>query len=202
MARSSAKDPVEARAYGLGRGKVFPAAHAASLLHPLRRLLQPPARTVARMGLRPADRVLEIGCGPGYFSVELCRAVPAGQVVLFDLQAKMLALAQDRLTRTTNARFAQGDATTLPFGDACFDAVLLVFVLGEVPDRRRCLLELARVVRVGGSVTFVETWRDSDFIRFGRLRPEVESCGFELARRHGWLDYTATFTRRAGTGGS
>lgn len=154
------------------------------------------------MGLRPDDRVLEIGCGPGYFSAELCRAVPQGAVMLFDLQAQMLELARGRLTQRANARFTQGDAAALPFRDACFDAVLLVFVLGEVPDRRQCLAEIARVLHVGGSATFVESWRDSDFIRFGRLKSEVESCGFEFAQRRGWMGYTATFTRKAGASGS
>jgi hypothetical protein len=41
---------------------------AGSLLNPLRRLIQSPTRTVERMALVRTDRVLEIGCGPGYFS--------------------------------------------------------------------------------------------------------------------------------------
>jgi ubiquinone/menaquinone biosynthesis C-methylase UbiE len=67
------------RDYGLGRGKVYPAADASSLLHPLRRLVQSSRRTVAAMGLRDTDRVLEVGCGPGYFTpvVASARSSPA-----------------------------------------------------------------------------------------------------------------------------
>lgn len=79
---------------GLGRGKVFPAQRAASLLNPLRRLIQSPTRTVERMALAPTNKVLEIGCGPGYFSGAIAAAVPDGSLVLFDLQLAMLDLAR------------------------------------------------------------------------------------------------------------
>jgi SAM-dependent methyltransferase len=76
--------------FGLGRGMVFPAKRARSLLNPLRRLIQSPTRTVQRMALVRTDRVLEIGCGPGYFSRAIALAVPEGSLVLFDLQEAML----------------------------------------------------------------------------------------------------------------
>src|SRR5512145_652167 len=75
-----------------GRG-AYPHELAFLLTLPLRRLIQPPARLVARLGLAPDARVLELGPGPGYFSVELARAVPRGRVVLYDLQREMLAKA-------------------------------------------------------------------------------------------------------------
>ena len=53
--------------FGLGRGKVFPAKAAGSLLNPLRRLIQSPSRMTARMAVQRTDKVLEIGPRPGYF---------------------------------------------------------------------------------------------------------------------------------------
>jgi ubiquinone/menaquinone biosynthesis C-methylase UbiE len=181
---------------GLGRGKVFPAKHAGSLLNPVRRLIQSPTRMVARMALTGTDRVLEIGCGPGYFSRAIADAVPAGALVLFDLQVEMLELARQRLLDLANIEFTQGDASSMPFPDMSFDAVLLVLVLGEVPDQDGCIAEVARVLRRGGSVTFAESRRDSDFIPFGELRSRAEKHGLELAERRGpgW-EYTARFRR-------
>jgi ubiquinone/menaquinone biosynthesis C-methylase UbiE len=179
--------------FGLGRGKVFPAEHAQSLLSPLRRLLDAPRDVVHRMRLAAGDRVLEVGSGPGYFSPELARAVPGGSLVLFDLQAPMLSLARQRLEHAPNVEYAQGDAARLPFADRSFDAALLVYVLGEVPDRDACARELSRILRPGGSATFVETWRDSDFVRFARLDKLLGRHGFTLAERRGWLGYTARF---------
>src|SRR6478609_11195625 len=83
------------REYGLDRGKVFPAEHARSLLNPARRLVQSPRRTIAAMDLRRDARVLELGCGPGFFSPHL--ADVTGHLVLVDLQHEMLRLAGERL---------------------------------------------------------------------------------------------------------
>jgi ubiquinone/menaquinone biosynthesis C-methylase UbiE len=190
------------KAFGLGRGKIFPAKRAGSLLNPVRRLIQSPTRTVKRMALTQTDRVLEIGCGPGYFSRAIATAVPQGSLVLFDLQLAMLEIARRRLPEFANIHFTQGDASSLPFLDASFDAVLLVLVLvlvlvfGEVPDQERCIAEVARVVLRGGSVTFAESRRDSDFIPFGKLQTCAERHGLELAERRGpgW-EYTARFRR-------
>ncbi|MGH9047952.1 MAG: class I SAM-dependent methyltransferase [Acidimicrobiales bacterium] len=182
------------RSLGVGRGKVFPAARARSLLSPLRRIVQPPSRTVGRIGLAASDRVLEIGCGPAYFTPELVRSVPRGRVVAFDLQLAMLKLAVKRADRSVD--FVQGDATALPFKDASFDAALVILVLGEVSDRARCLAELARVVRNGGQVALCESRRDSDFIGLSDLVAQVESHGFSFVGRRGFAwEYMARFSR-------
>lgn len=185
-----------ARTFGLGRGKVFPAAKASSLLSPLRRLVQPSRRAVDRMGLDDDARALEIGCGPGYFSPDLARAVPRGRVVLLDLQLEMLQLAHKRLADVANAVYTQADATRLPFRSEWFDAVLVVLMLGEVPDQNACLSEIQRVLRQDGVLTIAETRRDSDFIALPALRTLVEPLGFRFIDRRGmrW-EYTARFAR-------
>ena len=177
--------------YGLGRGKVFPADKASSLLNPLRRLVQSPSRTVAAMNLATSARVLEVGCGPGYFSPSIARAVPSGQVFLLDLQHEMLRLVGDRVA---DALRVQSDAMALPLVDGAVDAVFVSAMLGEVPDRDRCLAEVRRVLREGGHATFAETRRDSDFIPSDELQALVVPHGFELVARRGikW-QYVARF---------
>ena len=180
--------------FGAGRGKVFPASKARSLLNPARRLVQSPGRVVDALGVSPDARVLEIGCGPGYFSPTLASAIPEGDAVLADLQSEMLLLARERLQTYDNARFVQLDATRLPFRSATLDAVLVVLMLGEVPDRDRCLSECRRVLRPEGIALFAESRRDGDFIKRAELRSIVEPHGFELERFRGWsLEYTARF---------
>jgi ubiquinone/menaquinone biosynthesis C-methylase UbiE len=165
-------------------------------LNPLRRLIRSPARTVEKMGLARADRVLEIGCGPGYFSPAVAAAVPDGSLVLFDLQEAMLELARKRLSAFVNIQFTQGDASALPFPDASFDAALLVLVLGEIPDRERCIAEVVRVLRPGGTPTFAESRRDSDFIPINKLKPLAENQGLLLCERRGFgWEYTARFRK-------
>ncbi len=192
------RDPCDtspvATEYGLGRGKVFPAAKARSLLNPARRIVQSPGRVVGALDIAPDARVLEIGCGPGYFSPTLAAAVPNGTLVVADLQSEMLCLARERVSGLLNARCVQLDASRLPFADATFDAVLVVLMLGEVPDRELALAECRRVLQLDGVALFAETRRDGDFIRRNELRSLVEPHGFELDRLRGWSwEYTARF---------
>jgi ubiquinone/menaquinone biosynthesis C-methylase UbiE len=148
------------------------------------------------MALAREDTVLEIGCGPGYFSRAIAAAVPEGSLVLFDLQLAMLDLARQRLPAFANIHFIQGDASSLPFPEASFDAALLVLVLGEVPDQDQCIAEVARVLTKDGSVTFAESRRDSDFIPIGQLQVLAEKHGLELSEKRGlrW-EYTARFLK-------
>lgn len=185
------------RQLGLGRGKVFPAAKAMSLLHPLRNLIQPPAAVVQRLDMSPSARILEIGPGPGYFSGSLAAVVPQGTLVLLDLQVAMLEMACQRLAPMSNMVLTNADALALPFSDRSFDAVVVVLVLGEVPDRRQCISNVARVLKPGGTALFAESRRDGDFIRLRDLRALVEPEGLDFVDRRGIaLEYTARFIRR------
>jgi ubiquinone/menaquinone biosynthesis C-methylase UbiE len=180
--------------FGVGRGKVFPADKARSLLNPLRRLIQPPSRLAARLGDSPESLVVELGCGPGWFSEAIAARV--GHLVMFDLQQEMLQLARSRVRRL-NTSAMHGDAVALPFATGAIDAVVVVAVLGEIPDRDACLAEIRRVLRPGGVLLIAETRRDSDFIPFASLRSMVEALGFESLDRRGpsW-EYTARFVAR------
>lgn len=183
--------------YGMGRGKVFPAAKARSLLNPARRLVQSPGRIVKSLGVDIDARVLEVGCGPGYFSPAVASAVANGELVLADLQLPMLRLARQRTEAKANVQFVQLDATRLAFRSGTFDAVLVVLMLGEVPDPELCVSELRRVLRAGGVALFAESRRDGDFLRRAELCELVEPYGFELDRVRGWsYEYTARFLAR------
>jgi len=166
--------------------------------NPARRLLLSPSTFANRFQISETDRILEIGPGSGYFSVELARRVPGGRLELFDLQPEMLAKARRKLLKEAieNVGYTVGNASArLPFPDAHFDIVVLVTVLREVPDKKACLTEINRVLRPAGVVIFHEQLPDN-LIRFAELGPMVESAGFVLERRYGasW-NYTATFRK-------
>ncbi len=166
--------------------------------NPLRSLLISPETLVERLSLRPDARVLELGAGPGFFSVALARQIPLGRLEVIDLQPEMLAKARRRLgrARLTNVGLTRAEAGALPFPEASFDVALLVAVLGEVPGARRCLRDVWRVLRVGGVVAFHEHWPDPDRIQPAHLRRVLEAEGFVHRRSRGrrW-NYTAIFAR-------
>ncbi len=191
-------EPESAPSFGMGRGKVFPASSAASLVNPLRRLVQSPRRTARATGARPGDRVLEVGCGAGYFSAELRAASDGGLFVALDLQPEMLAFARGRARDGRPGSYVASDAMALPFSSSVFDVVLVATMLGEVPDPQRAVHEVARVLRPGGTAAFAETRRDSDFLPLADLRRLVEPVGLALTARHGWAwQYVATFATEA-----
>ena len=183
------------RDFGMDRGKVFPAAHARSLVNPARRLVQSPRRTVAAMQVPNTACVLELGCGPGFFSPYL--AATTRRLVLADVQFDMLRLARERLGARADVAHVQADGVALPLADRCFDAVLIATVLGEIPDPVACLSEVWRILRPRGTLAIAETRRDSDFLGLATLRDLVEPRGFTFLTRRGprW-QYVARFQRR------
>ncbi|MCU4139097.1 MAG: Ubiquinone/menaquinone biosynthesis C-methylase UbiE/MenG [Thermodesulfobacteria bacterium] len=103
----------------------------------MRRLILSPQKLADRLHLKENFNVLEIGPGPGYFSVEVAWRIPHGHLELFDIQQEMLEKARRKLevAGLHNVGFTQGDAVDLPFDENEFDVVFLVAVLGEVSDK-------------------------------------------------------------------
>jgi arsenite methyltransferase len=107
----------------------------------------------AAFGASPGERVLDVGCGPGFYCAELLEDVgPSGAVVGVDGSAAMLALAARRCAGHDNVELHEGDATALPVADASFDAALSVQVQEYVGDLTAALAELHRALRAGGRV--------------------------------------------------
>lgn len=191
----------EQRQFGLDRGKVYPVEAASGLVNPLRNLIAPPGRLVRRARLAPGARVLELGPGPGWWSVALTARLVDGHLALCDLQPGMVSLARERVGRAGGTGAGRvsatcGDAVGLPYRDGAFDAAVLVTVLGEVPDPPAALGELARVLRRRGRLVISETRLDADFVTADELERQVVTAGFVPEARYGppW-HYTATFLR-------
>src|SRR6516225_2949687 len=78
-----------------------PFPHQATFIldNPLRRARMKPGRITERLGLTGSEHVLELGPGPGFFSVEIARRLTYGRLDLFDVQREMLEKAKRRLER-------------------------------------------------------------------------------------------------------
>jgi SAM-dependent methyltransferase len=192
-------EPTQTEAEALARLRgpgVYPVEYARWLLNPLRHLICPAWLIVRRLRLKPTDRVLEIGSGPGYFSPSIARRLSAGHLTLFDVQRGMLEMAARRLEKQGQRNFdcCEGDAENLPFEDGAFDVVLMVAVLGEVTDRRAALCEVARVLKPGGRLSVTELPGDPDFVALDQLREHAreEKFGFEARFGPSWY-FTCNF---------
>jgi ubiquinone/menaquinone biosynthesis C-methylase UbiE len=112
-------------------------------------------RRLAREALaaQPGERILDVGCGPGYYVAEIAEEVgESGSVVGVDSSAPMLAVSAQRCAELPNTEFREGHATSLPVEDATFDAALSAQVLEYVEPVGAALAELHRVLRPGGRV--------------------------------------------------
>jgi ubiquinone/menaquinone biosynthesis C-methylase UbiE len=143
----------------------------------------------------PGERVLEIGPGTGYYTLDMAEWVgPEGRVEIFDLQQEFL----DHVMRGSGVRPnivpTQGDATELPYEDDSMDAVVLTAVLGEIPDTGAVLREIRRVLRPGGRLVVGELFGDPHFTTFRSLQGQCGDAALRLERRSGnWFGYFARF---------
>lgn len=104
---------------------------------------------IAAAGLRPGQRVLDVGCGTGALTRRLVDAIGPELVVGIDPGADDIALCA---ARCPGVQLAVGEAEALPYRDASFDAALAQLVVGHLCDAERAVREMARVVRTGGVV--------------------------------------------------
>src|SRR3954454_11806430 len=107
--------------------------------------------TRTALGLRPGERVLDVGAGTGVSTEELARS--GAFAVGADLSIGMLRAG--RAARPQVPLLA-GDALRLPFADGTFDAVTISFALRNVVDTDAALRELGRVTRPGGRLVVCE----------------------------------------------
>ena len=108
---------------------------------------------VSRVEAGPGDEVLDVATGTGAVARELLRQKGCA-VVGVDQSPEMLTVAREHLPATV--RLVEASAEHLPFEDASFDALTVTYLLRYVDDPGATLVELARVVRAGGTVASLE----------------------------------------------
>jgi ubiquinone/menaquinone biosynthesis C-methylase UbiE len=175
---------------------------------------------LAAAGVQPGLRVLDVGCGTGYFARLLGQTVgPGGLVIAVDPSPAMLTYARNKARGIGHCQFQIGTAESLDFPDDHFDVVVSSLVLHHLPEELRlpALREMRRVLQPGGRVLVAEAqvprhgggWRLLarlyGYDRLARVVPHlgalVAEAGFDEIRTGGappWLRYArAVKTARA-----
>jgi ubiquinone/menaquinone biosynthesis C-methylase UbiE len=101
----------------------------------------------------PANaRILELGCGNGILWKSIVNRIPAGwNITVSDLSSGMLDAAWRTLVPTGRAfKFEEMDAQSIPYADGTFDAVIANHMLYHVPDRKKAIQEIVRVLKPSG----------------------------------------------------
>jgi ubiquinone/menaquinone biosynthesis C-methylase UbiE len=119
------------------------------------------AREIAQSG----DKILDLGCGVGGATLMFAEEVGSnGRVAGVDINASLIQVATRRAAGRRGVEFQVGEAASIPYSTAYFDAAYCERVLLYVPDRLTALKELRRVVRPGGSICLVDTDFDATAI--------------------------------------
>jgi SAM-dependent methyltransferase len=125
-------------------------------------------RLLERLGLTGQEKLLDVGCGRGLLLIGAARRLPNGRAVGVDLWSQVDLSGNSASATLANAaaegvaervEVHEGDMRKLPFADAGFDAVvasLSIHNIYSVEGRREAILEIVRVLKLGGNVALMD----------------------------------------------
>lgn len=160
---------------------------------------QQPDRVIAALGIRPGDRVADLGSGSGYFTLHLARAVgPEGRVYAVDVDEAMNEYVRQR---TAEAEVANVDVILGRFEDPLLpdgrvDLVLVVDTYHHLEDRPAYFRNLQRDLARGGRVAVIDyDARKAWFMRLvghttmrEQLLREMAEAGYEVVEEFDFID--------------
>ena len=190
------KNSIDKRSFA-GKG-VFPHKFAFTLLIPIRNIFLSPERLIERLELKEDFLVLEIGPGPGYFSIKVAQKLTKGKLVLADIQQEMLDYAKKRIDKKglNNIEYKLCDGERLDFENESFDRVFMVTVIGEVTKKEKYIRELERILKKEGVLSISELAGDPDRMSIEDLKELTAIGGLKLQKHFGSKkNYTLNFIK-------
>lgn len=164
---------------------VCPVGLAGGLDNPIRRLLQNPRKIVAPY-VRPGMTVLDLGCGPGFFSIEIAKLLAGeGKVIAADLQEGMLAKVRGKIRGTALEAVLQthrcgADRIGL---DERVDFALAFYMVHEVRDHDALFRELKTILNPKGRLLIIEPKFHVTGKAFDAMEARLIGAGFAVIAR-------------------
>ena len=138
--------------------RVCPVERAGSLDSRIRRWLQNPQK-ILRPYIEEGMTVLDVGCGPGFFSIDMAQMVgKSGRVIASDLQEGMLQKVRDKIKGTElEKRITLHKCEENKIGvSEHVDFILLFYMVHEIPHKEEFFNEIGTILRPNGQVLIVE----------------------------------------------
>jgi len=155
------------------------------LASPIRRFLERPEELLGPF-LREGMTVMDYGCGMGFFSIPMAKAVgPSGKVIAVDIQEKMLASLERRARRARLSNIqllTPNDLTSLP--DHTVEFVAALHVVHELPDPSAFFRDMARIMKPQAKLLVVEPKFHVNEVELLKSIAAAQSAGFEPTQDH------------------
>ncbi len=176
---------------------VCPAQFAGSLDNSVRKLVHKPGR-ILEAHIRKGMTVLDLGCGPGFFTIEMAKLVgEAGRVIAADLQQGMLDKVAAKIRGTELEKIIElhkcrEDAIGI---SQKVDFVLAFWMVHEVPDQKRLFEEMKSVMNPGGRFWIIEPKIHVTEKAFQKMTGLMELAGLKIIEKPGiWLSRSVILT--------
>ena len=164
---------------------VCPVKKSGSLDSRIRRWLQNPQKILGPY-VREGTEVLEIGCGPGFFTMDMGRMVgKSGRVVAVDLQEGMLQKVKEKIRLSgeeLNIELHKCESDRIGVSGE-FDFVFLFYVVHELPDQESCFRELSSLLKKDGRILIVEPPMHVSKQAFAEMLDIAGKIGFVVVDR-------------------
>jgi ubiquinone/menaquinone biosynthesis C-methylase UbiE len=146
------------KASKMNNKRICPVERAGGLDNSFRKLLQDPHKILSSYIRQDMD-VLDLGCGPGYFTVEIAKLLKGtGKVIAADLQPGMLAIVKNKIIGTEleeRVLLHQCEASKIGITDKV-DFALAFYMIHEVPDQKKLFMELRSILKPDGKLYIIE----------------------------------------------
>lgn len=167
------------------RNKVCRVEIAGGLDNSIRKIFQNP-RKILKPYLNEGNVVLDLGCGPGFFSVEIAKMVgEKGKVISADLQNGMLEKVKKKIKGTNLEKrifLHKCDSDKIGLKEKV-DFILAFFMVHEVSDQEQMFNELRSILKSGGKFLIVEPDFHVSKNAFSEMIIKLEKAGFKIIEK-------------------
>jgi ubiquinone/menaquinone biosynthesis C-methylase UbiE len=171
------------------KNRVCPVERAGSLDTRMRRWFQNPAKILAPF-ITEGMTVLDFGCGPGYFTIDMAKMVgKSGRVIAADLQEEMLQILKEKIQATEfeeRITLHKSEANKIRLTGK-LDFVLAFYVIHELPSSEDFFKEIVSFLKPGGKVLIVEPPFHVSKTAFMKMIKKAEDAGFKPEQGPGLL---------------
>ena len=126
--------------------------------NPLRRFTMNPIKVLTRMGIQRGLNVLEVGCGPGFFTVPAAKMAEGGNIHALDLSPPMIENVKKKVEKHSlmNVKTLTCAASDTGLDDESIDLVFCIDVLSDITDIDSTLQEMHRILKSDGMLSVFE----------------------------------------------